>query len=347
MKVLLIKMSSMGDIFHTLPAITDLIYRRPDTEIHWVVEDSFKNITAWHPGIKRVIPIALRRWLKERNWKSWHEFLIWKQLLQKVDYDLVIDAQGLVKSAIVARCATSLTVHGYDSSSAREGIARLFYKHSHNIDPAFHAVQRTRLLFGQMFDYTPNPEIRFGLKENFPKIKKDPQKLIFIVGTSWVTKLWSLTEWKSLGKLATNAGYHIEIIWGSDDERSIAAAILTVSPKIITSNQRLSILSVAERLVEASGVVGLDTGFTHLAGALETPTVGLFGPTGPTKVGLIGTHTQNLQLSPALDCMPCHKRQCRLLANGSDETPPCMSQIEPENVWLKLQNKLLYAANNT
>ncbi|MDF3013420.1 MAG: waaC, partial [Cellvibrio sp.] len=101
-----------------------------------------------------------------------------------------------------------------------------------------------------------------------------------------------------------------------------------------------SITTIAEKLVAAAGVVGLDTGFSHLAGALETPTIALYGATSPVKVGLIGKHTQNLQLTEALECMPCHKRHCKWLPENSTATPPCMSGISADAVWVALQQKL-------
>ena len=110
------------------------------------------------------------------------------------------------------------------------------------------------------------------------------------------------------------------------------------------AQQRMSITTIAEKLVEAAGVIGLDTGFSHLAGALETPTIALYGPTSPAKVGLIGEHTHNLQVEHHLTCMPCHKRQCKWLPENSSETPPCMNGIKPFDAWSTLATTI---ANTT
>jgi len=339
-KILLIKMSSMGDIFHTFPAISDLKAHHPNAIIDWVVEDGFKEIVAWHPAVNKAIPINLRRWMKERNRKSWQEFKAWRKSLQSEDYDVVIDAQGLLKSALISMLANAPVAKGYDKKSARESISSFFYNEKIFVNKMQHAVERTRQLFGRAFSYIPASELNFGINQNFERAIKNPNKLMFIVGTSWVTKLWSATHWQDLTAIAIEAGYDVEILWGSDEEKAVADSIIASNPKATRPAQRMTITAIAEKLVEAAGVIGLDTGFSHLAGALETPTIALYGATSPVKVGLIGEHTSNLQLEPALNCMPCHKRQCKWLPENSAETPPCMKAIKPIDVWSKLTSKI-------
>lgn len=340
MRILLIKMSSMGDVFHTFPAISDIKQQFPNAEIDWVVEDSFQEIVAWHPGVHKVIPINLRRWVKERNKQHWREFKEWRKALRQTTYDHIIDAQGLLKSAIVAKCARGNGIDGYDKKSAREPVTHWFYKHHHSVSKDQHAVKRTRQLVGKALGYIPAEKLNFGINQNFTHIIKNPRKFIFIIGTSWVTKLWATSEWQALTKIAIDAGYDVEIIWGSAEEQAIADQIIATNPTATRPKQRLSITTIAEKLVAAAGVVGLDTGFSHLAGALETPTIALYGATSPLKVGLIGKHTQNLQLPEPLDCMPCHKRYCKWLPENSTATPQCMSAIKADAVWKALQQKL-------
>ncbi len=340
MRILIVKMSSMGDIFHTFPAITELKQHHPDAQIDWVIEDSFKEIAAWHPGIRKVIPIHLRRWVKQRTKNHWQEFKNWRTALRTENYDYVIDAQGLLKSAVIAKCAKGKGIYGYDKNSVREAITQWFYKYGFSVDKNQHAVERTRQLLGNIFNYTPSPTLNFGINQNFSNIIKQQNKLVFIIGTSWVTKLWSTSEWQALTKIALNAGFDVEIIWGSADEQAIADAIIQVCPQATRPTERLSITTIAEKLVAAKGVIGLDTGFSHLAGALETPTIALYGATSPSKVGLIGPHTHNLQITEPLECMPCHKRHCKLLPENSLSTPPCMSSINAQQVWQALHQKL-------
>lgn len=330
----------MGDIFHTFPAITDLKAQFPNAEIHWVVEDGFKEIAAWHPAVTKVIPVHLRRWMKERKLSSWREFKTWKAAIQTEYYDYVVDAQGLLKSSLIARSANGKAVHGYHKRSARESISHWFYNRTYRVEKDQHAVQRTRQLFGKIFYYTPAEAINFGINQNFSHVQKNPRKLVFIIGTSWVTKLWATSEWQMLTQIAIDAGYAVEIIWGSAEEKAIAQKIIDANPMATRPAERMSITAVAEKLVEAAGIVGLDTGFSHLAGALETPTIALYGPTSPVKVGLIGNHTLNMQLSPALDCMPCHKRHCKWLPENSVDTPQCLQKIKAEQVWQQLTAKL-------
>jgi heptosyltransferase-1 len=340
LKILLVKMSSMGDIFHTFPAISDLKAHYPEVVIDWVVEDGFKEIVDWHPAINKAIPISLRRWMKARDGKSWNEFKAWKKELQSENYDVVIDAQGLLKSALVAKCAHAKIIKGFDSKSAREPIASFFYQKSFLVNKNQHAVERTRQLFGQVFGYTPAVTLNFGINQNFSHVVKNPRKLMFIIGTSWVTKLWSSFHWQRLTAIAIEEGFDVEIMWGSTEERAIADSIIAACPAATRPLQRMTITAIAEKLVAAAGVIGLDTGFSHLAGALETPTIALYGATSPVKVGLIGEHTSNLQVEQPLTCMPCHKRQCKWLPESSHETPPCMNGIKPFNVWNTLITKI-------
>jgi heptosyltransferase-1 len=278
--------------------------------------------------------------MKERNLKSWNEFKTWRKALHSKKYDVVIDAQGLLKSAIVSMIANSSTAKGFDKKSARESIASYFYNDTFYVSKAQHAVERTRQLFGKAFAYEPTSELNFGINQNFSHVVKNPRKLMFIIGTSWVTKLWSTAHWQRLTAIAIEEGYNVEIMWGSAEEKAIAESIIASCPKATRPLQRMTITAIAEKLVEAAGVIGLDTGFSHLAGALETPTIALYGATSPIKVGLIGEHTSNLQIEQPLNCMPCHKRHCKGLPENSTETPPCMNGIKPLNVWNTLMSKI-------
>lgn len=340
MKVLLIKMSSMGDIFHTFPAVTDLLKFRPNIELHWVVEEGFAEIVSWHPGVARIIPIALRKWMKMRNKTAWKEFKEWKAELNKTQYDLVIDAQGLLKSLFIAKSSQSNNIQGYDRKSARESWVSYFYNQSYSVDKSLHAVQRTRILLSKIGQYQIDKHFSFGIQQYFAPIEKKQNQLIFIVGTSWTTKLWSPEQWQMLAKIAISAGYDVEIIWGTESEKLLAESIIKVCPEATRPLERMSITAVAQKLVAATAIVGLDTGFSHLAGALEVPTIALYGATSPIKVGLIGNHTRNLQLEKILDCMPCHKRQCKLLPEKSVNSPPCLANIDAVYVWEALQDKI-------
>ncbi len=154
MRVLVVKTSSMGDVLHTLPALTDAMQAMPDIRFDWVVEEGFAQIPSWHPAVERVLPVAIRRWRK-----AWFSAPIsaerraFRDALRAVRYDAVIDAQGLVKSAaLVTRLARGIK-HGMDWQTAREPLASLFYNRRHPIAKAQHAVERTRELFAKSLGY--------------------------------------------------------------------------------------------------------------------------------------------------------------------------------------------------
>jgi len=334
---LLVKLSSMGDIFHSFPALSDLRQARPEVELDWLVEPQFAGIAAWHPAVNRVLPLPLRHWLGHRRLEDWRAFRAWKTSMARSHYDLVLDAQGLVKSALISRCVNASQRHGLSRHSVREGLAAAFYQERHQVDRNQHAVTRNRQLFAESFGY-PLPEgLNFGIHAHFENLEPDPGRLVFIPGTSWVTKLWAPEQWRQLCRLALDAGYAVEMVWGSEAERQWVAQIRASLPQVQSASQRLSIDQVAGKLVAAAGVVGMDTGFTHLAGALERPTVAIYGPTSPDRVGLIGEHTANLRLTPPLDCMHCHKRRCARLPKHSEDTPPCLAGLGAERVWEQLK----------
>lgn len=334
---LLVKLSSMGDIFHSFPALSDLLEARPDVQLDWLVEPQFAEIAAWHPAVREVLPLPLRHWLRHRRREDWRAFRAWRASMANRDYDLVLDAQGLVKSALISRCVKASRRHGLSRDSVREGPAAALYQERHPVDRKLHAVTRNRLLFAKSFGYSLPERLNFGIQSQFSSTERDSHKLVFIPGTSWVTKCWSPEQWRRLCRLALDAGYSVEMIWGSEAERQWVEQMHACLPQVQSARQRLSIGQVAEKLVGAAGVVGMDTGFTHLAGALETPAVALYGPTSPERVGLIGGHTANLNLTPALNCMPCHKRRCARLPKHSRDTPPCLAGLVAERVWEQLK----------
>ena len=346
MRALLIKMSSMGDILHTFPALTDLRRHRPDVELHWVVEKGFADMAAWHPAVERVIPITQRQWLRQRDRASWRAWKAWRQDLRRERYDLVLDAQGLLKSGLIARQAHAAERHGFGGRSLREKPAALFHGRSHDVlrsDEApreLHAVEQNRRLFSQVFHYALSGEPEFGVRQRFVDCRADSRSapVILIPGTTWHTKHWVPAHWVTLARQLLDDGFAVEIIWGSPEEQAMARQIQAEAGAVEVADGRLSIPEVTQRLARARAVIGPDTGFTHIAGALGTPSIALYGPTAPDQVGLIGRHTRNLTLN--LDCAPCHKRDCKWLEQGSTAPPPCMRDLTAEQVYRTLKNLL-------
>ena len=159
MRVLIVKVSSLGDIIHTLPAVTDAQFARKDVVFDWVVEEAFVEVPAWHPAVANVIPIAFRRW-RRTPVKTLvnREFRHFKQALQRQHYDLVIDAQGLIKSGVISRLSRGLTI-GLSNRTIREPMATLFYNKVYSVPWTEHAVDRVRQLFSRALSYRYNKEI--------------------------------------------------------------------------------------------------------------------------------------------------------------------------------------------
>ncbi len=343
MRVLLIKTSSMGDVIHTLPALTDAQRAIPGIAFDWVVEEGFAEIPAWHPAVVEVIPVAIRRWRKSplKTWRS-GEWARFKQRLAGQRYDLVIDAQGLLKSAWLTRYAQAPVV-GLDRQSAREPWASRFYQDKKSVAWGQHAVERVRQLFAQALGYPlPDGVGDYGL--NRARLAGEPQGepyLLFLHGTTWVTKHWPELYWRQLAEQAVAAGWQIRLPWGNDQEKARAERIAAGLPGVLVL-PRLNLAGVARVLAGASACVAVDTGLGHLAAALDVPTLSLFGPTNPGFTGAYGASQQHLASDFA--CAPCLKKTCSYQPTTDDKTrfdltreqPLCFTRLAPETVMRRL-----------
>ncbi len=325
-KVLIVKISSLGDVIHTLPALTDAARAIPGISFDWVVEEGFAEIPAWHPCVDRVIPVSIRRWRKNiiemmRN-REWSHF---RQQLKAAKYDLVIDAQGLLKSAALTR-GLGCPVYGLDKNSAREPLAARFYTYPLVAAKEQHAVERVRQLFAKALGYPlPNDKGRFELQEslfaNIRELRPARPYLVFVHGTTWDDKHWPESYWRELAKKATAAGYIVCLPWGNANERARAERIAEVDTRVLVL-PKLSLLEVASVLSGATKVVAVDTGLGHLAAALEVPAVSLYGPTSPTLVGAYGERQKHLTLDD------CPKNN-----TPTDVYPAIFAPMTPQIVW--------------
>lgn len=292
MRVLLIKTSSMGDIIHTLPALTDAQNAIPGIRFDWVVEEGFADIPVWHPAVDQVIPVAIRRWRKHL-WQTWRsgEYRRFKQRLREGQYDLVLDAQGLTKSAWLTR-GLRAPVHGLDKHSSRDGFSQRFYDHCHAVSWDLHAVERLRTLFASVLGYEkPAGTGDYGLDRAALAARLDnpPAQpwLMFLHGTTWLSKHWPEHNWRALAEHYSAAGQLVRLPWGSAEEQARALRIAEGLPGVEVL-PKLRITEVACWLAGARASVAVDTGLGHLAAALDTPCVSLYGPTLPRKVGAYG-----------------------------------------------------------
>ena len=202
MRVLIIKTSSLGDVIHTLPALTDAAHAIPGIRFDWVVEEGFAEIPSWHPAVDQVIPVAIRRWRKNL-WQTLRsgEWKAFKQRLRARKYDLVIDAQGLVKSAWLTRYVKA-PIAGLDRYSAREGWASRFYDRRLSVAVGQHAVERVRQLFAMALAYDlPEGIGQYGLDLDRLQLPPAAPYVVFLHGTTWATKHWPEAYWRELSEL--------------------------------------------------------------------------------------------------------------------------------------------------
>ena len=332
-RVLVIKTSSLGDVVHALPALTDAVQARPELRFDWVVEEAFAPVPSWHPAVVQVIPIALRRWRKapfsRQTRAQWHEF---RHRIQAAEYDVVIDAQGLLKSAWLTRMASG-THHGMDRHSAREGIASLAYDQKHFVARGKHAIERLRELFSAALGYAVHhTEPDYGIFTGDPEDRR--RQLVFLHATSWPSKHWPEVYWQEVIRLAAQAGFQILLPWGDAEERSRSERLASVSDAAAVP-QAMDLNGIAAMLSSATGAIAVDTGLGHLAAAFAVPTVSLYGPTDPQLTGTRG-HFQ-VQYQADFGCAPCLQRQCSYRGPAS-VSPACVEALTPDKVWQALQD---------
>nr|WP_249122008.1 lipopolysaccharide heptosyltransferase I [Pseudomonas juntendi] len=344
---MIIKTSSLGDVIHTLPALTDAAHALPGIRFDWVVEEGFAEIPSWHPAVDQVIPVAIRRWrknlwqtLKSGEWKAF------KQRLRARKYDLVIDAQGLVKSAWLTRYVKA-PVAGLDRYSAREGWASRFYDRRLSVATGQHAVERVRQLFAMALAYDlPEGIGSYGLDLERLQLPPAAPYVVFLHGTTWATKHWPEAYWRELAERMGRRKLEVRLPWGNPAEKARAERIAQglnncqVLPK-------LNLAGVARVLAAAKACVAVDTGLGHLAAALDVPTISLFGPTNPGLTGAYG----RTQIHQASDwpCAPCLQKKCTYKPSADDlarfdlkrEWPLCFTRLNPEHVASRLSALLL------
>jgi heptosyltransferase-1 len=321
----------MGDLIHTLPALTDAGFAIPGIRFDWVVEDSFSEIPAWHPLVDRVIPVALRRWRKGVFSKETRaEWGALRSTLQSREYDLVLDAQGLMKSAFLSWFAKG-TRAGLDFSSARESLASLAYQKKHTVNFYQHAVMRMRSLFSLALGYElPTTPPIFGVdKKQFQTSGPTEDYMVFLHGTTWPSKLWPEEYWQDLARKVEQRGWRVKISGGNDDEVARAQRI-AAGNSAVDVMPRLTIKQMATLLAGARSAVAVDTGFGHLSAALDVPTVSIYGSTNAEYTGALGQ--SSVLLSANFPCSPCLSRICTYRA-PSAVTPACYGTVPPAKVW--------------
>lgn len=277
LKVLLVKMSSMGDLVHNLPLVSDILAHAPDAQIDWVAEEAYCPIPALHPGVRRVIPVAWRRWRKNLGKKStWREMAAFKAAVQAERYDYIFDTQGLWKSLAVDKLASGKIVGG-DRDSIKEGATARFYDLALPIAWSRHVIDRCRAVGAGALGYPIDTPPRFNIRAE-PLVADwlpNGPYCVLMHAASRPEKLWPEAHWLALGQDLAERGLCAVLPWGSAEEKARAERLAAQLPGAVVPP--LMPLDVAARfLVGAKLVVGLDTGFTHFAAGLARPTVGIF-----------------------------------------------------------------------
>ncbi len=337
MNVLIVKLTSMGDLIHALPAVSDAVENVSDIHFDWVVDEAFADIARMHPAIENVITTAHRRWKRE-TWKSFKsgEFIrLWRNIRKK-KYDVVIDAQNNLKSAVIMSFTRGLRC-GMDKRSTREKFSDWVCNKTFYIPVEQHAIARQRSLFAQALGYpVPDTAPDFGIDmARLPALPVTLTKpyLVFIHSTTWDTKHWPEVYWQDLIKIAVQAGYHIVLPWGNAQEEERAKRLATVSPQT-TVLPRLSIPQQATMIAQSKGAVCVDTGLGHLTAALNIPAVHLYGPTDPALIGATGRNQKHLIAE--YECAPCYLHDCK----WGKESACFVKNMRPEKVWENLLSML-------
>lgn len=285
--ILLVKTSSLGDVLHNLPVASDIVRHYPDAQIDWLVEESFAALPKLHPAVRNVIPVAVRRWRsKLLSAATWREIGAFRNTLAAQPYDVAIDTQGLLKSALLMRGARGLRC-GFDWHSAREPLAASFYQQTFSVAKGQHAVERNRQLVAQALGYTLEGQAEYGILA--PVIAR-PAWLgepfaVLLHATSRADKLWSEPSWIALGHYLHEKNLRCVLPWGNEAEHARSLRLAEAIPGAVAP-PRLSLNEAAHLLGRAQAVIGVDTGLAHLAAALGVPTVGIYTATDPALTGL-------------------------------------------------------------
>ncbi len=305
-RILLTKTSSLGDVIHNLPVATDIRAHFPNAQIDWVVEESFADIPRMHPAVNQVMTVAMRRWRKQLfSAKTWSEIAAFKRSIQQNHYDAIIDTQGLLKSALIT-CTANGVKHGYDKDSIREPLASRFYDRTYTISYQQHAVVRNRTLAALSLGYAPPvaaPDYGISAKHTKNNTSAIPMDIglqagyvVGLHGTSRDSKLWPTAHWVDLGRQLARQNLNLVLPWANEAEFNRASKIAqqlqnaTVLPK-------LSIAELAGVLAGAHAAIGVDTGLSHLAAALDKPVVAIYTDTNPALTGVMaGAHAQAINL---------------------------------------------------
>ena len=331
-RVLLIKLTSLGDLIHALPALSDAQDARPGIEFDWVVDENFQEIAGWHPAVRKIITTNHREWRGALASSATHGSISATIAQMRAnEYDLVIDGQGNFKTALLSLFSRGPRA-GFDAASVREWVAHLAYQRRYAASKNAHAIERLRRLFAAALDYplpvsAPDFRIQRGRFVR-PKIDLPADYLVLIHNASWKTKLWPERHWIDLIGRCVEAGFHVVLPWGNAHEEARAKRLAS-RPEVHVL-PRLSLSEIGYVLAGARACVCMDTGLSHLAAALGVSAVTLYGATDSGLIGASGA--SQVHIKSGRFCSPCHSKTCRYSSGDN----PCLEEIGPERVFGEL-----------
>jgi lipopolysaccharide heptosyltransferase I len=283
--ILFIKTSSLGDVIHHMPALTEARRARPQASFAWLVEEAFAPLVKLHPGVAEVIPVAWRRWRKTLYAPATlSEIAAGLSAIRAQRFGEIVDSQGLLRSAVIARIAQGCR-HGYDHRSIREPLASAFYDVRYSVSRDLHAIERNRILTARALGYAPQGAPDYGL-DRAGLATSDRRYAVLLHATARPEKLWPEANWIALGR-AIGDGLELVLPWGTAEERVRAERIAAALPAARVG-EREPLDAVARLIAGAKFVIGVDTGLLHLAAALGVPLVAIFTGSKPGLTGPVG-----------------------------------------------------------
>ncbi len=329
-RILLVKLTSLGDLIHTLPALTDASLAHPDLQCDWAIDEGFSEVALWHTAVAKIFLTNHRKW-RTNPIASIPSIYRLAKTLRSQSYDLIIDGQGNFKSALLTLLANGVRA-GFDRESVRESIAQYAYHKKYSASWKIHAIDRLRRLFSGALNYPlPATPPDFSIQQDRfikPSFDLPPSFLVFIHSATWETKLWPEEHWIELMR---KVDLPILLPWGNEQEKERGARLAAASPNAILL-PKLSLSEMGYILSRAKACVSVDTGLSHLAAALKVPCVTLYGA---TDAGIIGASGQNqLHLQAKRFCAPCNQKKCRYASSSLNS--PCMVEITPDWVFASL-----------
>src|ERR1043166_31750 len=266
--ILFIKTSSLGDVIHHFPALTEARRKLPAARFSWVVEEAYAPLVRLHPAVSDVIPVATRRWRRAPLASStWREARAFSRALRGRSYDAIVDTQGLLRTALIARRARGIR-HGYDAGSIKESLASPFYDVRHTVSRDLHAIRRNGLLTGVALGYASEEAFDYGL----PRAPRAATQgyAILLHATARAEKQWPVESWIALGESLRQRGLKLVLPWGTEAERQRSEQIAAAIPGALVPD-RQPLDAVAQLVGSASFVVGGGPGAFAPPGAPPPP----------------------------------------------------------------------------